>query len=52
MTIEELRVIIKAETADIKKKTQEVRESLKGLRAQSEKVSQSNKSLEKAHKEA
>lgn len=52
MTVEELRVIIKAETADIKKKTQDVRESLKGLKSQSEKVSQSTKTLEKAHREA
>jgi len=52
VTIEELKVIIKAETADIKRKTQEVRDSLKGLKAQSEKVSQSSQSLEKAHKAA
>lgn len=52
MKIEELKVIIRAEIADIKKKTQEVTDSLKDMKEQVEKTTQSTKDLDRAHKEA
>lgn len=52
MTIEELKVIIRAETADIKKKTEDLKKSLVGVKKQAERVTQSTKSMDKAHKEA